>query len=327
MRITKLLFEVKCQNILGENVIWHNDEQALYWTDIDGKCLYKCLMTKEVADILSNDAISEQAISQRDDYINEVLQVFDMPYRLSSFAFTEHSDTILAGFEHGLAKYRYATGELTPLVELESDHTYTRFNDGRCDPLGRYWIGSMVEESERVLPQDHDKGALYRFDVVDNDITKVKSSHMLGGIEVSNGLCFSKDGSVMYHADSPSHKIYQYELAKSGEILNKKLFAKFDKHSFPDGACVDVNDNVWYALWGRACVVCLNSKGKEILRHPLPVTQGSCVSIGGPNMNWLFVTSAKIRLNEDQLDAQPRAGNLFVYEISEPVGRDEAIFK
>lgn len=327
MQVNRLLFEVPCQNTLGEGIIWQAQEQAIYWTDIQGKSLYKCLLTNEVTNILCADSISESARQSKDEYLNQVLQVFDLPFRLGSFAFTNHNDTILAGFENGLALYHYISGKLQWLARPEQSNPNTRFNDGRCDPLGRFWLGSMLEGrvNFKKLPVE-EQAALYRFELTtsssNNNLAQV--NQVLGGLHISNGLCFTQDAKTMYHTDSPSHKIYSYNLDLQGKIVERKLFAKFEKHSFPDGCCVDIHGNLWVALWGGACVACLNSKGKELFRHPLPVTQGSCTAIGGPDMNWLFVTSAQEGLSEEQKQKQqPRAGNMFVYELSEAVGRVE----
>lgn len=320
MQINRLLFEITCQNVLGEGVLWHPIEQTLYWTDIQGKSLYKCAMTHEVTQTLCAEPANKHTTALREDYLQQVLQVFDLPSRLGSFAFTNHTDTLLAGFEDGLALYNYASNELNWLSQQEVKADHIRFNDGKCDSNGRFWLGSMLEKGDIKKMPLEEQAALYSFTFEQG---KLVSEKALSGLHISNGLCFSPNGKLMYHTDSVSHKIYQYHLDENGQIGTKKLFAKFDKHCFPDGACTDKQGNLWVAIWGGACVVCFNSKGQELFRHPLPVTQVSCVAIGGPNMNWLFVTSAHHKLSEEKRTKQPRAGNLFVYEISDSVGVSE----
>lgn len=320
MQINRLLFEITCQNVLGENVLWHVQEQALYWTDIQGKSLYKCSMSKEVAQILCAESDGAKATSIREEYLQQTQQVFDLPFRLGSFAFTNNNETLLAGFENGLGLFNYKTGQITWLSQQEVNSNHLRFNDGKCDPNGRYWLGSMFEGGDMKKIPIEQQGALYSFSF---NKGKLATYTALTGLHIPNGLCFSPNGKLMYHTDSATHKIYQYQLDENGKIETKKLFAKFDKYSFPDGACTDNRGNVWVAIWGGACVVCLNAKGKELFRHPLPVTQATCVAIGGPNMNWLFVTSAHDNLSEEKRLKQPRAGNLFVYEISDSVGVPE----
>jgi len=322
VQINRLLFEIKCQNVLGEGVLWQSREQALYWTDIQGKALYKCAMTNDLVQMLSNESFDAPSRLRREEYLQQEVQMYELPFRLGSFAFTYNSHTLLAGFDNGLALYNFVSGELKWLSKQEVAHEHVRFNDGKSDFNGRYWLGSMVDSGDiKKLPKEQ-QGALYSF-TFDNG--QLVTSIALTGLHISNGLCFSSEDNLMYHCDSTTHKIYQYQLDDKGQIQAKKLFAKFDKDSFPDGACTDKHGNVWTAVWGGACVVCIDPKGVELFRHPLPVTQVSCVAIGGPNMNWLFVTTAQHNLSEEKRLKQPRAGNLFVYEISDSVGLTEPL--
>lgn len=299
MLVQQFLFQIECQNTLGENVLWHAAEQILYWTDIEEKQLF----------MWSADTGETSSIT--------------LPFRMASFAFTEKNGVLLAAFEHGVGLYNIKDGELQWLLSPEANNEHTRFNDGKCDTKGRYWIGSMVEKGNYHKLDTKEQAALYC--IQPEEQGKCNSRQVLSGIHISNGLAFSVDSSVMYHADSPKHKIYAYSLDTNGDILNKQLFAKFDKNSFPDGACVDANENLWTAIWGGANITCINKQGKKLFSYPLPVTQPTCVCIGGPNMDWLFVTSAKDGLSSQQLNKQPRAGNLFVYQLLEPVGRNEPI--
>lgn len=321
MHINRFLFEIACQNILGENILWHEQEQTLYWTDIQAKLLYKCAMSQEVVKLLCSDGFEPEQNKAREDYFQQVMQVFDLPFRMSSFAFTNDKHVLLAAFDNGLALYDYTFEQVDWLTQKEVADEQLRFNDGKCDPKGRYWLGSMVEQDDIKKRRDEHLGALYSFSFVDNVF---HSKQLLTGLHISNGLCFSQHATLMYHSDSSTHKVYQYQLSAEGDIESRKLFAKFDKNTYPDGACTDIHGNVWIALWGAACIVCIDPKGHELLRHPLPVTQASCVCIGGPNMNWLFVTSASENLSQEKRAKQPRAGNVFVYEISEALGVSEA---
>lgn len=299
MSIKRFLFQIPCQNILGENVLWHSQLQALFWTDIQAKELH---------------------VWQHNEVPKKAHKVISLPSRLGCFMFTENPNILIAGFEDGLAKFNYETGERVWTMPIEKDNEHTRLNDGKCDPKGRFWFGTMVEKGEFNKLDVAQQGALYRADFDSNgqaeQSSNLKITQVLSGIHISNGLCFNHNASIMYHTDSSSHKVYRYQLNENGDILERDLFAKFDKHCFPDGACVDAKGNVWIALWGGACIVCIDPLGKELFRHPLPVTQGTCVAIGGPNMNRLFVTTARDGLNEKQLGEQPRAGNVLVYELN-----------
>jgi len=301
--VKQFLFQIPCQNSLGESVQWHQQTQALFWTDIQNKQLHIWHFKDEKHDVIA------------------------LPSRLASFVFTNQANVIMGGFEQGLALYNYKTGALQWVADIEKENPHTRLNDGKCDPKGRYWFGSMLEKGDYAKLDIKQQAALYcaHFNTLTNSdpIQQVHIEHTLSGLNVSNGLCFNEDASIMYHTDSSTYKVYQYELDEDAYIVERRLFAKFEKHSFPDGACVDTNGNVWIALWGGACIVCIDSSGQELFRYPLPVTQGTCVAIGGPNMDCLFVSSAKDKLSNTQLANQPRAGNIFVYKLTKALGRKE----
>jgi sugar lactone lactonase YvrE len=330
MYIKRYLGQIDCQNTLGEGVLYHPKEHALYWTDIQNKRLHICRQFNAVSNLES----TKKALP---------FETIDLPHRLASFAFTQNEDVIVAAFDIGIALYHLREYTLTWLSQPELDNTNTRFNDGRSDPKGRFWAGTMLENGEYKKLEPQDRAALYcvYFDSTETrnaqglktikehsiNVAPVQAynQRMLGDLHISNGLCFNEDASLMYHADSPTHKIYRYTLDDAGQIIDQDLFAKFEKTHFPDGAIVDRKGNVWTALWGGACIACINPEGQELFRYPLPVVQGSCVCIGGPNMNLLFVTSAQDGLNDTQLSAQPRAGNVLIYELSEALGRYEPL--
>lgn len=343
MQVKRYLGQINCHNKLGEGILWHPAERALYWTDIQNKKLHICRQFNAIGNL--------ERTSQSLPY-----ETIDLPYRLACFGFTTQANVIVAGFDQGFALYHLTEQTLTWLAQPEVNNEHTRLNDGRSDPKGRFWAGSMVESGDYKKLDTDQQGALYcvYFDkpehtdagqsadhfmhgvtdsLSDNlaanivDQGKTYSQQVLSGIHISNGLCFNADASLMYHTDSATHKIYQYEIDGAGQVLDRSLFTKFEKTHFPDGAIVDTQGNLWTALWGGSCIACLNAKGEELFRYPMPMLQPTCLCIGGPEMNLLFVTSARQGLNESQLLAQPRAGNVLVYELSESLGREEPLLK
>lgn len=307
MLINKFLFEIECKNISAENILWHPQKQAAFWSDTQAKQLHIWHAT------------------------NKQHEVISLPSRLASFVFTDKDNCLLAAFEQGLALFNYVTGELNWVSMLEQQNTHTRLSKGCCDSKGRYWLGSMIENGDFNKLPVAQQGALYcaHFEELSagQSLQSTRIEQALSGLQVSSTLCFNHDASHMYHSDSASHKVYQYKLDTNGDILDRSLFCKFEKHCFADGACVDQQGNVWIALLGGACVVCLNAKGDELFRYPLPLTQASSVTIGGLNMDWLFVTSVQYNLSPEQLELQPRAGNVLVYELKQSLGNIEAILK
>ena len=121
----------------------------------------------------------------------------------------------------------------------------------------------------------------------------------------------------MYFADSPTRKIQKFGFsATTGELSSPTLFAETAPDTFPDGACVDAQDQLWSAHWGASRVQCYSPQGEPVLEIELPCPQPSCVAFGGPDMRHLFVTTARAGLSAEQLDKYPQSGNLFVFETN-----------
>jgi L-arabinonolactonase len=280
--VVKLLSTIKVANQLGEGVQWHIDSQTIWWTDIQGYCLYSyCVAHCQVTKYL-------------------------MPDRVGCFAFIENDERFIVAFAAGIALFTLSTGELTWLAQPEKHIVGNRFNDGRVDRQGRFWAGSMVEETKF----SQQSAALYRMD------SNQHAKKVVDGIEISNGLCWSPDGLTMYHADSPKGEIYQYDVDPVvGDVSNKRLLAKTKAGSFPDGACVDSQGYIWNAQWGGGRIVRYKPQGDIALVVDLPVSQPCCVTIGGPDLNWLIITSAKQDLSASELALEPLAGHLFIYQL------------
>lgn len=291
-----LLRSIPVQNQLGEGVIWHPQQQNLWWTDIQGKLLF-CYSPAQ------------------DD-----LKQWSVPERIGSFGFVKDRDELIVAFESGLAFYHVETQQIQWLGKPESDRTNNRFNDGRVDRHGRFWAGCMVEK----VTANNPGAGLYRVG------RNQQISRQLDGFHISNGLCWSPDGTVMYHADSPAQAIYRYDFegkseGKSCVVKNKQLFAQTPAGIYPDGSTVDAQGGIWNAQWGGHRVVRYQPDGEISFILELPVSQPSCVCFGGPDMDWLFITSARQDLSPQQLEGQPEAGNLLIYQTN-IVGLDETMF-
>jgi L-arabinonolactonase len=278
-----LLKVIPCQCQLGEGVLWHDEQQAIYWVDIEASHLYRYYIS------------------------NDKLEKFTLPQRMSSFAFTPVNNQLIAAFEQGFARYNFITSQIHWINQPELHIKGNRLNDGRVDKQGRFWAGSMVEISSTTKQ----KAALYCLDHQLNCHKKVDD------LLISNSLCWNKAGDILYHADSPSHKIFKYDFCKdTTKITNKQLFATTNTSTFPDGSIVDAQDYLWNAQWGSSKVVRYNNKGEIVFSITLPVSQPSCVAIGGTNLDWLIVTSAKKDLSSSALNNEPLSGNLFIYQLT-----------
>jgi sugar lactone lactonase YvrE len=270
---------VPVQNVLGESPLWNVRDARLWWTDIQGRRLF------------------------RYDPAARTLDEIATPERLCSFAFVAGSGRLIAAFESGLAFYDPANGAVEWLYRLERGTAPIRFNDGRTDRQGRFWAGTMVEGEGR-----EPLGRLYCLD------RNGQVRRQPDPVFISNALCTSPDGSLLYFADSPRRTIFVYNLDRiSGVLSNRRRFVETPEGAFPDGANVDREGFVWNAHWGAGRIVRYAPDGCIDRTIEVPASQPSCIAFGGPEMNLLFVTSARDGLRDDVLLSQPGAGNLFVY--------------
>lgn len=268
-------------NELGEGVVWDDRAQAFLWTDILGRRLFRLT------------------------WGNATPQIFDLPDRLGSFALTDDPGEILAAFAPGFARYRLSDGACQWLARPALPHG-VRFNDGRVDRLGNFVAGTMVENV--AAAGGSDAGTLFRLES-DGSV-----SELLRGFHISNSLCWSPDGHTMYHADSPAQAITAYGYDAAGARY-QKIIAAFDE-GYPDGATVDAAGRIWVALWGAGCVAVLDPAGARLATIELPVSQPSCVALGGPDFDILAVTSARTDLDAAALEVEPQAGALFLLRVT-----------
>lgn len=281
MTAFRLIKEIPCKNLLGEGVQWNHQDQSFWWTDIKSNTLFRFHLE------------------------SEKLDTWCMPENLGCFAFVIDSDEILLGLATGYAWFIPSTGAIKWIAQPEAHWVGNRFNDGRVDRQGRFWVGSITEQKNA---EDQSAG-LYCLN------TQQQVSQHLSGLQISNSLCWNLSGNCLYHADSPSHQIQAYDFdVDAGTLSAPRVFATTPEGIEPDGACVDAQDHVWNAQWGSFEVVRYTPAGDIDTRLRLPVKQPTCVAFGGNKLNLLAVTSASIGLDEQSLVDQPSAGNLFIFE-------------
>lgn len=277
----ELVETIRVANTLGEGVQWDADGQALWWTDIQQRRLF------------------------RYDWQRREIEIFSMPERVGSFGLIRGETRIIAAFESGIALYELAGGVPEWLARPDADNPGVRFNDGRVDRQGRFWAGTMVETEPRS-----GRAGLYCVDRAGRVVKKE------GGITISNGCCWSPDSRRFYFADSPLREIYVYDFdATGGTIANRRLFARTPDGAHPDGANVDAEGFLWSAHWGAGRVVRYDPDGKVDRILKVPATQPTCIAFGGPALDLLFVTSARDGLSAGDLAGQPSAGDVFVYKM------------
>jgi sugar lactone lactonase YvrE len=186
-----------------------------------------------------------------------------------------------------------------------------RFNDGKCDPKGRLWAGTMgYYKSGDIGSLQLKKWILYKLEN-DGKISKHEDK-----IDISNGLCWSNDNKIMYYVDSFTYRIdaYDYDIA-NGTISNRRPVFDLKANNYtgiPDGMTIDVNGNLWLAVFGGGKVLHINPNTGKVLGHvELPTLNITSVAFGGANLDTLYITCAQHDLSKEQLAAQPLAGSLF----------------
>ncbi|MDK1018712.1 MAG: SMP-30/gluconolactonase/LRE family protein [Actinomycetota bacterium] len=248
-------------DLLGECPVWDADSEVLWWVDIEGR------------------AIRRYAPG------SGTLESRGLDYRPGSLALTSQPDRLLVAMEHQVGWFDWAAGTWEPWQDLESAGTGNRLNDGRCDPAGRFWVGSMFERAA----EGRFTGLLHRFEA------SGASSTVRSEIGVSNGLAFSPDGRTMYHADTLRDTVwvYDYDLA-SGERSNERVFTQYrDLPGRPDGACIDSDGCYWTACVGGSAIARLTPEGEVDRVIELPVVAPTMPAFGGAGLSTLFVTSLR----------------------------------
>lgn len=276
----ELIDTIDVENTLGEGVIWDAETQTVWWTDIEQKKLFS------------------YQIKFRQ------LSTLNTPYRLCAFALTNQADIVLAAFDCGIGLYNLSTTRIDWLFRFPCDAT-VRFNDGRTDANGRFWVGTLNEHGDKTA-----SSGLYR---VETNLTVTK---VVSDVGICNGLAWNNDSTRFYMADSSKQIIYQYVFdIDNGKISNRALFKQLGTTTSPDGAAMSSDDHLWSALWGGNCVTRIAPNGVE-QRFELPIEQPTCVAFGGKENNLLLVTSARYGLSEDAMTAKPKSGSLFIFRTN-----------
>jgi sugar lactone lactonase YvrE len=261
---------------LGEGPVWDTVHQMLFWVDVYNHRVHQF----------------DPATGQ-DRY-------FDTGEVVSAIALTTSPDHLLIALKESLAQLDLLTGDIQSLAQLNlTNRVDTRCNDGKCDPQGRFWIGTVSDTPEQA--------ALYRYDP-DGSLTLMET-----GLTISNGLGWSPDGTIFYLTDSFQHKIFAYDFdGTSGAISNRRVLVDLrDESVEPDGLTIDTQGNIWSALWDGWAVACFDPNGQELFRVKMPVPRPTSVTFGGSNLNELYITSASVGLSQKEVQAYPTAGDMF----------------
>lgn len=272
---------------LGECPIWHANESALYWIDIDGRAVHR--------------------FQPRD----ETHRHWDMPSEPGCIAF-HGGGGLLVALRSGLAHLDIETGTLAPLMDPPYDPATTRFNDGRCDAAGRLWVGTIYE------PRDHPNAALFCFE---------KGALRDSGkrATVSNGVAFSLDNRTFFHSDTTSHQIRTYPFdVDSGALGDMHVLKQFDTErnahygGRPDGATVDSEGAYWCAMYEGGRLLRLSPEGEILREILLPVRCPTMMAFGDEDLRTLYITTVSKGRSPAELERYPLSGCVLRLRVDVP---------
>ncbi|MCF4097071.1 SMP-30/gluconolactonase/LRE family protein [Maritalea mediterranea] len=256
------------QNTLGEGPLWHPLRQQLFWFDIPNRLLR----------------------SQKDGQALE--WAFDEI--VTAAGWLDETKLVIAS-ERQIFIFDLETNTQTHLVDLEKDVPSRRSNDGRVDPWGGFWIGTMSKTDPSA-----EKGGIYRF-------YQGELRLLVPEVAIPNAICFAHDRSCAYYTDTPTQLVWKQMLDAEGWPLGEPI-VHVDlrkKNLNPDGALIDQHGHMWIACWGAACVARFDERGQLVDRLELPATQPTCPAFGGSNFTELYLTSARENLaSPHQADGQ-----------------------
>ena len=270
---------------VGECPLWHPAEANLYWVDIDGFSVHRL-----------HPATGEQRSWRMDSE----------PTALAIHA----GGGLMVAMRGGFAHLDTRDGSVTPVAPAPYDTSIIRFNDGKVDGAGRFWVGTLYE------PRDKQAAQMF---CLERGAVSLKWS---GGMTVSNGLAFSPDQRTMYHSDTTTHRIDRYDFdVASGTASNPRLFQQFstdrtkDYGGRPDGATVDSEGAYWCAMFEGGRVLRFAPDGTLLREVKLPLRCPTMVAFGGDDLRTLYITSASHKRSAEELAQYPLTGRVLSLRV------------
>jgi sugar lactone lactonase YvrE len=208
--------------------------------------------------------------------------------------------------QEGFAALDFDSGRLTIVSRPEAHIRSNRFNDGKCDPAGRFWAGTMSLTGDAWKEA---AGSLYSLEA------DGRATARLGQVSISNGIAWSTDAKTMYYVDTVLPRVDAFDFNNAtGEIGNRRPVIRFHEGAgSPDGMTIDADGNLWVAMWGGWKVLGYNpNTGQPVGAIDVPASQVTSCAFGGPNLDELYITSAWIGLSDEARAKQPQAGGVFV---------------
>ena len=272
---------LKARATLGEGACWFVEEQRLYWVDI---------LKSEV---------------HRFDPSTGIDEVRKTPCHVSLVQPTTRGDLVL-GTRDGIARMDFDSGKFVLLCDPEAGIPGNRFNDGKPDPRGRLFAGTIAYDGSDK------KAALWR---IEPDLTFAKLIDQVGN---SNGLGWSPDEKTFYWTDTKTGCVFGFDYdATTGGIANRRVVVEVEKSiGRPDGLTVDAEGFLWTALWAGHAVARWNpASGDMVAKVECPAANVTCPAFGGPNLDVLYFTTAQKGRDDAEASPEPEAGNLFAANV------------
>ncbi len=263
--------------ILGEGSVWDYKRQILYWIDIEKNLLYEY------------DPVAETNIPH------------DV-HQLIGTIVPETENTVIVALKNGVYRLNLKNDALARIGSPSSLKTEERFNDGKCDPQGRFWVGTM-----KIVGKTGDS-FLYRMNP-DGSFTT-----MLDNVAISNGIIWSPNGKKMYYTDTPTRKVMAFDFdGNTGAISNPVIAVMVnDTLGHPDGMTIDAEGKLWVAMWGGHSVCRFDPEnGKLLNRIEVPAKNVTSCAFGGPDLDMLYITTASTGMKDEEKQQYPNAGGLF----------------
>uniref|UniRef100_UPI00398EC3A3 regucalcin-like n=1 Tax=Pristiophorus japonicus TaxID=55135 RepID=UPI00398EC3A3 len=282
MASIKIECVVKDKSRIGESPVWEEKHGCLVYVDITGQkvCCWNAA-TKQVKTVHVDAPVGSVVPRRSGGYVLAVGK---------RFAFLD-----------------FEKETVTDIALVDQDKANNRFNDGKVDPAGRFFAGTMAIET-RPAEVERQQGSLY---ALQSDHSVVKHFDQ---VNISNGLDWSLDHKTFYYIDSLSFAVdaFDYDL-HSGKISNRRLMYKLEQaEAIPDGQCIDAEGKLWVACYKGGRVLRIDPEtGKRIQTVKLPVDMTTSCCFGGKDYSELYVTSAVDGMDEEWKQRQPQAGGIF----------------
>ncbi len=286
---------------LGESPFWHPVERSLYWLDIPGRAVLRT----------------------RGDIADPTVERWDLPTEAGCMAPARSGGMVIA-LRDGVYRAREWGGALTAMARVDHDVHTMRFNDGKCDPLGRFWAGTLNEAKDRP------NAALYCLDARGGRAPALKQ--MANEATTANGLAFSPDADTLYWADTAAHRVYAWRwAARVNNLSRPRVFHQFEEkpagwtpespvryEGRPDGATVDAEGHYWVAMFEGGQLLRFAPSGARVSALPTPVQCPTMPCFGGDDLRTLFVTTARRGRPAAELEQRPASGHVVSIRVATP---------